>query len=75
MGANKKLYTNSDELIMYGNKGILNPKSTSFQLLFVNGVSQPSINYSIDEGALLLRTENFPLENSPISIQFVSLFK
>lgn len=75
LGANKKLYTNSDELIMYGNKGILNPKSTSFQLLFVNGVSQPSINYSIDEGALLLRTENFPLENSPISIQFVSLFK
>jgi len=75
LGANKKLYTNSDELVMYGNKGILNPKLTSYQILFVNGVSQPSINYSINKGTLLLKTEDFPLENSPISIQFVSLYK
>ncbi|WP_349948399.1 DUF4183 domain-containing protein [Lacrimispora sp. BS-2] len=70
----ERIYTNSDELIMYGDKGILDPKQTSYQNLFVNGVIQPGINYIVKEGMLILRIESTPAKEIPITIQFISLF-
>lgn len=68
------IYTNADELTMYGNRGILNPQQVSFENLFVNGVIQPKINYIVEEGTLMLKSEDMPIEGAPISIQFISLF-
>lgn len=70
----EKVYTNEDELIIYGNKGILDPQHTSYENLFINGVIQPGANYIIKKGLLLLEVECPPIEGVPISIQFISLF-
>lgn len=70
----EKIYTNADELTMYGDKGILDPEQTSYQNLFVNAVIQPSINYIVKTGILMLEVEYVPIEGTPISIQFISLF-
>ncbi|AKL96314.1 hypothetical protein CACET_c28690 [Clostridium aceticum] len=73
-GSGKKIYTNIDELRMYGNQGILDPRQISYQNLFINGVLQPPMNYVVEKGLLLLKTEDIPLEKSPISLQFITLF-
>ncbi|WP_229768555.1 DUF4183 domain-containing protein [Tissierella pigra] len=70
----EKIYTNEDELTIYGNKGILDPQHTSYENLFINGVIQPSINYIIKKGLLVLEVEYPPIKGVPISIQFISLF-
>ncbi|HMM07413.1 MAG TPA: DUF4183 domain-containing protein [Clostridiales bacterium] len=69
-----KAYTDADELTVYGDRGILDPKQTSYSNLFVNGVIQPNINYTIEPGSLILTVENAPMEGSPILIRFVSLY-
>ncbi|MEW9123647.1 MAG: DUF4183 domain-containing protein [Thermotaleaceae bacterium] len=74
IASGEKIYTNADELTIYGDNGILDPQQTSYQNLFINGVIQPSINYIVKKGILILEVENAPLKGSPISIQFVSLF-
>ena len=68
----KKIFTNDDEIKEYGDRGILNPNSVSYFNLFVNGVLQPKINYEIQEGLLILKTEDVPLKDSPIIITFVT---
>jgi len=74
LSTEKKIYTNEDELTMYGNKGILDPDQTSYQNLFVNSVLQPEVNYTVKKGLLVLKTEDMPIEGVPISIQFITLF-
>ena len=74
LACRKIIYTNKDELTMYGNRGILNPEEISYLILFINGVSQPKTNYIVETGMLILRTECMPVENSPICIKFISLF-
>ncbi|WP_163538219.1 DUF4183 domain-containing protein [Gracilibacillus sp. YIM 98692] len=74
IGNSKKVYTNSDELTMYGNKGIPNPKNTSYQNLFINGVLQPNINYLVEQGLLYLNTTDTPLKGAPIVLQFITVF-
>jgi len=74
LATEKKIYTNEDELTMYGDKGIIDPKQTSYQNLFVNSVLQPKVNYIVKEGLLVLKTENNPIEGVPMSIQFITLF-
>ncbi len=69
-----KVFTNADELTMYSNKGILDPNKNSYQSLFVNGVLQPSINYVVKEGMLILDVECTPEKEIPITIEFISLF-
>lgn len=69
----KKVYTNEDELIQYGNKGILNPNQVSYYSLFINGILQPKVNYEIQEGLLILKTEDVPLKYSTIIITFITL--
>ncbi|OIJ16757.1 hypothetical protein BKP37_05900 [Anaerobacillus alkalilacustris] len=70
----KKVYTNKDELTMYGDKGILNPTQTSYYNLYVNGVIQPSINYFVKKGILVLTTEDIPIDNAPIYLQFIASY-
>jgi len=67
------IYTNEDELSLYGCTGILDPAKTSYHHLFVNSVMQPPINYIIESGILILKTENAPIGGAPISIQFISI--
>lgn len=74
LASNKKIYTNQDELTMYGNKGIPNPQQASYQNLFVNAVLQPGINYMVQKGILTLKTEDAPLEKTPISLQSIIIF-
>lgn len=68
----KKIYTNDDELIQYGNRGILDPSEVSYFGLFVNGVLQPKANYEIQKGLLLLKTEDVPIKGSAIIISFIT---
>lgn len=73
LGANKKIYTNSDELLMYGDKGILNPSHVSYDNLYINGVIQPKVNYVVCKDVLKLKTADTPIEGAPISLQFVTV--
>ncbi|WP_018305909.1 DUF4183 domain-containing protein [Desulfitobacterium hafniense] len=68
----KKVYTNDDEIKEYGDQGILDPHQVSYFNLFINGVLQPKVNYELNEGLLVLKTEDAPLQGSPIIITFVT---
>lgn len=72
---NKKVYTNEDELKEYGTRGILDPASVTFYSLFINGVLQPKVNYEIQEGLLLLKTNDAPPKNSTIILSFITILK
>lgn len=69
-----KIYTDREEIAMYGNKGISDPQLSSYQNLFVNGVIQPQINYSVQKGRLTLNTSDAPNPDVPITLQFVRIF-
>ncbi|WP_283610644.1 DUF4183 domain-containing protein [Faecalispora anaeroviscerum] len=66
------LYTNQDEIQMYGNQGISGPDESFYQSLFVNGVLQPDVNYMAQNGYLILETEDSPTIGAPISLQSVN---
>jgi len=68
----KKEYTDEDELTKYGNRGIPDPESVSYYILYINGVVQPRTNYDIEKGLLKLKTADAPLKNAPITICFVT---
>ena len=74
LATNKKTYTNQDELTVYGQNGIPNPELSSYQNLCINGVIQPSINYTVSTGLLTLKTEDPPLQGVPIYLQSVSFY-
>ncbi|MGE4485482.1 MAG: DUF4183 domain-containing protein [Oscillospiraceae bacterium] len=69
-----KIYTDKDEIAMYGDEGISNPSLSSYHNLFVNGVIQPQINYSVREGLLTLNTLDAPKTGVPVTLQFVKIF-
>jgi hypothetical protein len=68
----KRVYTNADELKEYGNRGILSPQSVSYYNLFVNGVLQPAAYYTVEKGLLVFKTEDVPLKEQTIILQFVT---
>ncbi|WP_112180423.1 MULTISPECIES: DUF4183 domain-containing protein [Paraliobacillus] len=70
----KKVYKNSDEITKYGDKGILNPEDVSYINLFINGVLQAPVNYQIEAGKLILKTEDIPIKRSLIIIQFITVY-
>ncbi len=74
LAGEERVYTNADEITMYGQKGILDPQQTSYQQLFINGVVQPKRNYTLKKGLLTLEVAYLPRPGVPISIQFVSFF-
>lgn len=70
----KSVYTNEDELIEYGNKGILNPETVSFINLFVNGILQAQNQYVVETGKLTFISGDVPVAGSPITLQFVTMY-
>ncbi|OPJ56232.1 hypothetical protein CLOTH_06360 [Alkalithermobacter paradoxus] len=67
----KRIFTNEDELIQYGDKGILDPDNVSYFNLFINGLLQPKTNYEIKKGQLLLKTSDIPPKDTPITLVFI----
>lgn len=70
----KSIYTNEDELKEYGDKGILAPEMVSIINLFVNGVIQPPNVYVVEKGYLYLKTIDVPQKNTPITLQFITIY-
>ena len=66
-----KIYTNQDKIRIYGRNGIPDPDQSSYQNLFINSVLQPSANYFVRKGYLILETEDGPVETAPITLQSV----
>ena len=71
----KKVYTNADELKDYGQRGILDPNQVSYYNLFINGVLQPKVNYELQKGLLILKTENAPIKDSLIILTFITFWE
>lgn len=57
-----------------GTDRIPNPRASSLQSLFVNGVLQPEVNYLVGRGCLILKTQDSPMVGAPISLRSVSNF-
>lgn len=74
LSSGNKIYTDSDEITMYGSGGIIDPLLSSYQNLFVNGVVQPQINYSVQTGLLTLNTQDAPITGAPVTLQFIRVF-
>ena len=70
----KLIYTNNDGLQEYGTTQILSPNQVSYINLFVNGVLQPPVAYSVEEGRLTLLINEAPLKGVPITLQFITVY-
>lgn len=69
----RRVYTNMDEIKMYGSSGIPDPETVSCCSLYINAVIQPAVNYSVQEGLLALNTSDLPLRSSPVSLQSITI--
>ncbi|SMC78866.1 protein of unknown function [Papillibacter cinnamivorans DSM 12816] len=69
-----KIYTDRTELFMYGASGIPEPETASYVNLFVNGVLQPPVNYTVRENLLTLDTLDAPIQKAPVTLQYVRVF-
>lgn len=65
-------YTNQDAVPEYKGCGILPPDCTSYYNLYVNGMLQPKVNYTISEGQLDFMTTDLPPKEVPIVLEFIS---
>jgi len=68
----KKTFTNEDEIVNYGSRGILDPQEVSYFSLYINGAVQPRVNYDLEKGLLTLNTDDAPPNNAPVIISFVT---
>ena len=71
---NQFIYTNADGLIIYNTSNILSPAEVSYYNLFINGVIQPLTTYTIESGKLTLLSDEPPPVNSPITLQFITIY-
>lgn len=67
----RRIYTNADKVSGYDHSDILNPNSVSYMNLFVNAMLQPPSLYQVNEGVLVLLSEDIPLAGVPIMLQFI----
>ncbi|MCM3770800.1 MULTISPECIES: DUF4183 domain-containing protein [Priestia] len=51
----------------------MDPENYLYSNLFINGVLQPSSNYSVKKGILITNTEDIPLEKSPVILQMIKV--
>ncbi|SHN75185.1 protein of unknown function [Desulfitobacterium chlororespirans DSM 11544] len=65
----KTAFTDSDELIIYGNQGIPAPEDISFFNLYINGVLQPQTNYKVRPGLLILTVDSPPQKGVPVILE------
>ncbi|USK74119.1 DUF4183 domain-containing protein [Peribacillus frigoritolerans] len=69
----KRIYTNQDRVLKYGSSRILDPNSVSYINLFINGILQPNINYTVEQGRLIF-SNDLPVSGAPIILQFVIIY-
>ncbi len=67
----KRIFTERDAVLSYGNQKIIDQRKVSYTNLFINGVLQPKVSYEIEEGRLTLLTEDIPIKGTPIILQMV----
>lgn len=67
-----KVYTDHDEIHMYGMGEMMGPEDSSYQNLFVNGVLQPHVNYRVMRQCIVLETEDSPTVAAPITLQSIT---
>ncbi|MDG4656646.1 DUF4183 domain-containing protein [Ectobacillus antri] len=68
----KRVYTDCDGVT---EQRIYDPREVSYLNVFINGVLQPTCNYLVKKGRLLLCTEDIPAKGVPIILQFVKILK
>jgi hypothetical protein len=71
----KRMYTNQDGLSGYGNTNILDPASVSYVNLFINAMLQPPSLYKVQEGILVLTSQDIPKQGVPIILQFIMIYQ
>ncbi len=69
----KRIFTEKDSEKGYGTQKIMDPSRVSYVNLFINGVLQPKNCYEIQEGKLILQTEDIPIKGTPIILQMVKI--
>ncbi|MCA0990316.1 DUF4183 domain-containing protein [Guptibacillus hwajinpoensis] len=69
----QRIYTDQNAVEGYPKQRILNPCDVSYINLFINGVLQPELNYRINEGVLVLLTEDVPICGATIILQMLEL--
>ncbi|MFC0526029.1 DUF4183 domain-containing protein [Pontibacillus salicampi] len=67
----KNIFTSADAITAYGAQGILSQEETTYINLYVNGMIQPDVIYSIRKDVLIL--PEAPADGVPIILQFVIL--
>jgi len=70
----KRTYTNADGLSQYGSQSIPDPGDVTFFNLFVNGMLQPSVFYTVSAGTLSFIGPNDVLTTGvPIILQTIKI--
>lgn len=68
-----KTYTEADALLEYGIQKIVDPSTVSYMNLFINGILQPRVNYKVEQGKIILLTEDAPFVGCPIVLQMIKI--
>lgn len=74
LAADQRTYFESPQEKAIAPGVIPSPSQVSFQKLYINGVLQPPVNYSIAPHSLTLITADIPLPASPITLESVSIY-
>jgi len=69
----KRIFTDHDQIQGVGRNCIPDPRKVSFESVYVNGVLQPTANYTYSKGKLMFLTTDLPPKNAPILAQFICL--
>ena len=67
----KRKYTDADKVKGYALKGIPAPRNVSYYNLYINGVLQPMCNYRVEQGLLVLKTKDIPLNGETVILESV----
>ncbi|WP_332238082.1 DUF4183 domain-containing protein [Sporolactobacillus sp. KGMB 08714] len=69
----KRVYTEKDAMEGYGIQRILSSDEVSYTNLFINGILQSRLSYTVETGKLKLKTEDVPEKGTPIILQMITL--
>ncbi|MFZ3587680.1 DUF4183 domain-containing protein [Bacillus sp. DJP31] len=69
----RRIFTEGDSLKGYGEQRIIGAERVSYTNLFINGVLQPQRCYEIEEGKIMIKTDDIPLRGTPIILQMIKL--
>jgi hypothetical protein len=69
----KRTYTDADAIKGSGSKGIPGCCGVSYYNLYINGVLQPTCNYSVSQGMLKLKTQDIPPKTQTVILESVTI--